>query len=204
MRRQRIGELLWILCAQFFLAEQVTSHAWKLPYSFTRNYISDLGAIHCGALICSPWHEIMNGSFMLQGLLIAAGAVALWTHFRGIGKVALALLAICAVGVVLVGLAPSDQNPALHTVGATIHFVAAGLGICVMGVALWRDGERESNRRWMGYLSVVTGTIILTATAALGSLGHSNISAGTIERIGAYSIVIWLMAMGCQKTFWWT
>ena len=198
MRRPRTGELLWILCAQFFLAEQVTSHGWRLPYNFALNYISDLGAQHCNALICSPWHQVMNGSFVLQGFLIGAGALSLWTRFGGMGKFSLALLALCAGGVVLVGLAPSDQDPALHTVGGTTHFVAAGLGICVMGVALLQQG----NSRLTGFFSVFTGIIVLTATATLGGLSSTSqqIShpVGAIERVGAYGIVLWLVVMGCR------
>jgi hypothetical membrane protein len=196
--RWRVGAALWVFCAQFFVAEQLASHAWPLPYSFIRNYISDLGAIHCGLEICSPWHQLMNVSFVLQGFLIGAGSLCMWTRFPGIGKLSLALLMICAGGVALVGLAPTDSNAQAHTIGATVHFVAAGLGIVAMGIAQLREG---TGRR-PGYLSVLTGAAILMATASLGNLkfmpGQTLQMAGAIERVGAYGIVLWLIAMGCQ------
>lgn len=69
--------MLWMACLQFFLAEQVVRFGWTLPYSFARNYVSDLAATACSAQVCSPWHALMNCSFVLQGLLITGWMVAL-------------------------------------------------------------------------------------------------------------------------------
>ena len=71
--RIRMGTILWTACLQFFLAEQVVRLGWTLPYSFARNYVSDLAATACSALVCSPWHTLMNCSFVLQGMLIMGG-----------------------------------------------------------------------------------------------------------------------------------
>ena len=57
------GPWLWILCFQFLVCEQIARLGWTLPYSFRRNYISDLGATVCSPLVCSPWHAVMNVSF---------------------------------------------------------------------------------------------------------------------------------------------
>ena len=65
----RIGPWLWLSCFQFFVAEQITRLGWPGHYSMARDYISDLGSAR------SPLHWVMNGSFMLQGLLIFLGAV---------------------------------------------------------------------------------------------------------------------------------
>ena len=73
VRIPRMQAVLWCLCVQFFVAEQIARLGWTLPYSFARNYISDLGATVCTSLVCSPRHALMNASFVLQGLLIAGG-----------------------------------------------------------------------------------------------------------------------------------
>ena len=89
----RIGAFLWSGCFQFFVAEQIARVACTTPYSMTRDYISDLGAVSCGVsaavrvqtaaqlhpeqvhAICSPLHWVMNSSFVLQGVLIFFGAL---------------------------------------------------------------------------------------------------------------------------------
>ena len=65
----RIGPWLWLCCFQFFVAEQIARLGWPGHYSMARDFISDLGSAR------SPLHWVMNGSFMLQGLLIFFGAV---------------------------------------------------------------------------------------------------------------------------------
>jgi hypothetical protein len=81
-----VGAVLWLFCFQYFVGEQIARVGWDRGaaagvYSMARNYISDLGAVRCGAVlhrsgvICSPWHGLMNGSFILQGCLIFAGSL---------------------------------------------------------------------------------------------------------------------------------
>jgi hypothetical membrane protein len=190
------GALLWICCLQFFLAERLTSHVWWLPYSYSRNYISDLGALHCHSLICSPRHALMNGSFVLQGLLIALGAMLSWSAFRGLAKIGLGLLLISGLGVLLVGLVPEDSNTSLHTAGAAAHFLAGGLGIGVIGASSLLRRWKES----IGWISLLVALVVLGATALAGGSDASTWQLlggiGTIERIAAYGIILWLVTAG--------
>ena len=72
----RLGAGFWLFCFQFFVGEQIARLGWTGHYSMARNYISDLGAVRCGGTAaCSSLHWVMNGSFVLQGLLIVFGAV---------------------------------------------------------------------------------------------------------------------------------
>ena len=89
-----------------------------------RNYISDLGAAE------SRLHWVMNGSFVLQGLLIFFGAVLVRGFFpaRPVYRFALVLFAIAGMGVLVVGLVPEDTNARLHVQGAIAHFLAGKPG----------------------------------------------------------------------------
>src|SRR5271156_5509570 len=44
MAPTKVGACLWLLCFQFFVAEQIARLGWTGHYSMRRNYISDLGA----------------------------------------------------------------------------------------------------------------------------------------------------------------
>ncbi len=68
----RVGAFLWLLCLQFFVAEQIARMGWTGHYSMRHDFISDLGAASGSSLHC-----LMNGSFVLQGLLIFFGAMLL-------------------------------------------------------------------------------------------------------------------------------
>ncbi len=193
-----------MLCVQFFLAEQIVSRAWATPYHFARNYVSDLGAagcgIHDGMAVCSPLHAWMNASFVLQGLLIAGGALLvrrMFAPWRGY-SVGLAVLAVSGLGVFVVGLAPEDANSALHVSGAVAHFVCGGAAMIVLGAMMARDALWS---RVGGWLTVGLGVAVLAATVMLGLRGTSVWSAlgwpvGLVERVPAYVIPLWVAAMG--------
>ena len=55
--------------------------AFSPRYSYAHNYVSDLGVPVCGTIfdgrsVCSPLHALMNGDFVLQGVLFFAAALA--------------------------------------------------------------------------------------------------------------------------------
>jgi hypothetical membrane protein len=200
----RAGAVLWMCCAQFFLVERIVAKGWNIPYSFSRNVVSDLGAKNCGfhsgMAVCSPLHVWMNISFVLQGLLIFFGAVLVRRVFApGNGcTVGLALLKLSAGGVLAVGIAPEDVHAVLHVIGASVHFVCGGAAMIVLAVMSIR-GERKS---WLcGVLSGATGVAVLAATLLLGlhvAGVWSSLSwpPGTIERVPAYAIPLWVIGMG--------
>ena len=186
----RMGAVLWIACVQFFLAEQVVRLRWTDPYSFSTNYVSDLGAMGCSAQVCSPWHTLMNGSFVLQGLLIAGGAMLTWKWWNVWGRIAMGLLMICGLGVIIVGFVPEDASSGLHRFGAALHFLGGGLGIMAAGLTL---------RRGFGWISVGTGAAIVAATVALSEGGGrwaEAMGVGGLERVAAYGIAGWMALAG--------
>jgi hypothetical membrane protein len=133
----------------------------------------------------------MNGSFVLQGILTAGGALLLLRKSRPLEQASAALLTLCGLGVLVVGLAPEDAHWFIHVLGAAAHFVAGGLGIFLMGAAQIRE-----KRSMTGWISVATGLSILIATAVLGN--RKPEFAGAIERVSAYCITLWLVVQGSK------
>jgi hypothetical membrane protein len=81
-RLVRAGAIAFVLgTIQFFVFHVIVELAWSQPYSWAQNNISDLGNVTCGAwgengrYVCSPLHAWMNTSFVLKGMLLAAGLV---------------------------------------------------------------------------------------------------------------------------------
>jgi hypothetical membrane protein len=194
-RLARLRASFWIACIQFFVAEQVVCRAWTLPYSFATNYVSDLGADVCSATVCSPWHALMNASFVLQGALIAGGAALAWRQWRSVQRIGLALLGFCGAGVIVVGFVPENADPALHNIAAATHFLGGGFGMIAVGVTM---------RGWFRWMSVIAGVVVVAAVVDLGQGGGAlgrEIGIGALERIGAYGITGWMVALGALTQF---
>lgn len=178
---------------------------WRGPYSLRENYISDLGAVGCagaaaglngqtGAL-CSPLHAVMNGSFVLQGLLIVAGAFCVWPMFPT-GKLwagALLLAGASGFGVLVVGLAPEDTMPSIHYLGAVENLFCSNAAMTLMGAAMlsWRH-----ETRLLGVLTLCAGLIGLFGFASLGARAYLGLGVGGMERVTAYPFPLWIAAIG--------
>ena len=101
---------------------------------------------------------------------------------------------VCGVGVVVVGLVPEDVNSGLHRIGAALHF-RGGLGMMAVGLSL---------RRWFGWISAVAGVAVVAATVALGEGGGAwaeEVGTGALERVAAYGIAGWMVAIGTYLLF---
>jgi hypothetical membrane protein len=78
-----LGGVCWMLSLEFFVGQAVAQAAWRTPYSLIDNPISDLGSTSCSyrldrlgasrTYVCSPWHALMNGSFIITGALLLLG-----------------------------------------------------------------------------------------------------------------------------------
>jgi hypothetical membrane protein len=201
----RLGAGLWLCCFQFFVGEQIARLGWPGHYSMARNYISDLGAVHCdGSAACSSLHWVMNGSFVLQGLLIVFGAVLVRGFFpaKPVYRIALALFAIAGVGVLEVGLAPEDVHFRLHLLGAVVHFLGGNLAMILLGLVMIRRSVCEAlPSRLRSWITFALGSVGLLATLALAFRGTPSWAAlgwntGTVERLAAYPLPLWLTWTG--------
>jgi hypothetical protein len=92
--KTRAGAIMWIAGPVLFLIAQLAAQsAWRTPYSWMANPLSDLGAVRCQRTgsgyplpryICSPLHAVMNGSLVALGVLLA-GRVLLTAPCWGSG-----------------------------------------------------------------------------------------------------------------------
>lgn len=184
--RLRAAGLAWVACLQYFAVEAVTAAA-SPGYNYRFGYISDLGATEC-ASVCSPRHGWMNASFVVQGVLIAAGLALAWS---ALGKSRLATfgkisLAVCAAGVALVGLAPENVAAGWHYFGATANLVGcnlAALALGLTGASALRAGA-------------VAGVVGLAACLALALHADGGLGVGAVERLAAYPFLVWLAGSG--------
>jgi hypothetical membrane protein len=188
--RLRWGALAWLLTLQFFVVEAVA--ALRIDgYSRVDDAISALGAAD------SPMHQLMNASFVLQAVLILAGALLLQPVLRGsAGRVAPALLGLAAVGVLLVGVFPQDGNAGLHGTGAVLHLLGGGLGLIALAYAVRPLSEVVGTI--LALLGLIgTAATVFFLTGVTGFLGE-----GGTERAAAYVLPIGLAVAGAALWRW--
>ncbi|MEI4277845.1 DUF998 domain-containing protein [Klenkia terrae] len=178
--RYLAGGAAWLLTLQFFVLEAVSVARFG-GYSRVDQAISDLGTS------LSPGAGLMNASFIAQGVLIAAGAALLRPALVGLGgRLALVLLSAAAVGTVLVGLFPSDDGGATHTVGAILYLVGSGLGLISLAYALRPRSEA------VGTVLALLGLVGIIGTVFFGTGVTQLLGYGGMERVGAYVLPIGL------------
>lgn len=192
--RYRWGGLLWVLTLQFFVVEAIAAARFG-SYSYSADVISDLGTA------ASPARTSMNASFVVQGLLIAAGAVLLAPGLAGTGaKLARVLLVVSGLGVLLVGVFPSDGNATAHTIGAGAHFLAGAMGLIALAYGVRPRSEA------LGTTIAVLGLAGLMGTLFFGSAVFLLLGEGGMERLAGYVLPIGLTVAGValwrQKDDW--
>lgn len=124
----RWGALALLVRPLYIASELVVAAATSGGYSFVSDSVSRLGEVGCSAAYCSPRHELMNGSFIGFGLLLAGGALLL---ARSLGPWVTGLLVVSGLSSVATGLAPLDQDATLHAMAATPLFVAQPVALVV-------------------------------------------------------------------------
>jgi len=183
--RLRWGALSWLLTLQFFVVETIAQVRYDGPYSRADDVISDLGTA------VSPAHTLMNLSFVVQGALIIGGALLLGPALRGrAARVAQVLLGIAGLGVLLVGVFPSDGVGTLHSIGAVAHFVGGNVGLIALAYAVRPRSELLGTA--LALLGVIgTALTVFFLFGVVEWLGE-----GGTERGAAYLIPIGLALAG--------
>ncbi|MFD4597008.1 DUF998 domain-containing protein [Streptomyces sp. NPDC058464] len=200
-RRVSLGAVILVVNAlQWVIAEAVTAAAWSdPPYSYARNYISDLGVPDCGTRfqgreICSPAHTLMDTAFALQGILFATGVVLLAGLIEGRARRVVTVLAVAhGVAFVLVGIFHgSAEGPKYNLV---IHVGAAMVGILCANTVVIMAGRLRSLGLPRPYrvFSVAVGVLGLASETLVGI---STSTAGAFERGGVYSWLLWSAVTG--------
>jgi hypothetical membrane protein len=183
--RLRGGAIAWLLTLQFFVAETLVQLRLDVPYSRADDVISALGTAD------SPAHLWMNASFVLQGLLIAAGVLLLRPLLAGgAGASATVLLGAAAFGVLLVGVFPTDGSGGLHAFGAVLYLLGGGLGLVALAYSVRPRSEGLGTA--LALLGLVgTGMTVFFLTEVTEYLGR-----GGTERAAAYVLPIGLALAG--------
>ncbi len=196
--------VLFVAAVQFIVANVVTQIGYGSSYSLSGNYISDLGAVHCGVFggsgsfgghyACSPWHDVFNASIVVMGLLIIVAVLLLKTAFpqRRSRTIGLGLLALAGVGAIGVGLSPEDVNITVHSLSALLAFAGGGLALLVLGFAMLRD------TRWDGFraYSLLSGLVDLTALILFVSKDYVGLGVGGMERLIVAPVLLWSIVVG--------
>jgi hypothetical membrane protein len=205
--RFRWGATLWIAgVAQYFIAQVVVGSRWKSAYSWTGNYISDLGNSRCGQFavphgqpgyVCSPDHVVMNASFIVAGLLSGAGILMLrrlWPARRSV-TVGVVLLYAAACGKIVVGLVPENTNIGLHTIGA-LNIPLGSVAILLLSLSVW---QRAKPLAAVGVVLACVGLVGSGVSVAGQYAGHSaylGLGVGGAERLAAYPGNLWMLVIG--------
>ena len=183
----------------FLLAEAVTALAWRTPpYSYLYNWISDLGVpepgVFQGRTIDSPLAWVMNTGFVVGGLGILIGMLAVATTLTGrIRTLTVILGVITAVGYTLVGLMHTSTEAAQNGT-LVLHFAGAFLAILggnVLAVALGSHWRKLAPTRRLGNIVLATGILGLVAVAVLALTAMSQTApSGLIERTTVYTLLV--------------
>ncbi|MEP6923955.1 MAG: DUF998 domain-containing protein [Pyrinomonadaceae bacterium] len=200
-RRITTAGITWICAAQFFAAQVFAQSAWTTSFSWATNYISDLGNTTCGlypadigSYVCSPWHTLMNISFVLQGIIILVGAVLARPAFAGLcwRMIVLPLLIVTALGIAGVGLFPEDVNNRAHVISAGIQFITGNIAMIAFGIT------SLGLKRWRTFAIVSTafGLTGLLATVLFAQGYGLGLGVGGMERVAAYTLPVWLIIFG--------
>ena len=183
--RLRWGAIAWLLTLQFFVLETLAQARYDGPYSRADDVISALGASDSAA------RQLMNASFVVQAALILGGALLLHpVLLRGAGKTALLLLGAASLGVLLVGVFPTDGNEAMHAIGAVLYLVGGGLGLIALAYAVRPRSEV------FGTMLALLGLVATAATVFFLTGVTAYLGDGGTERAAAYPLPLGLAVAG--------
>lgn len=201
--RSRLTLGAFLLCATslFFVAHVIAQLAWP-GYSVSQYDVSALGVTQCGPYTngaggltfyaCSPLHVVMDAGLILNGVFISVGVLltrSIWPR-RRLARVGVTLVALSGVGAILSGLFPANTIFALHVLGALVDFVAAGLGVLLLGLATLRRAPA------LGAWSLGLGALTLAGFVLYNSATFLGLGAGGMERVAGFSPVIWAIGLG--------
>lgn len=196
-----LGPAIFSAAALYFVVQLIVAWVFIPSYSLVSNSISDLGETSCGGYgspgMCSPRWWLMNyAGFVLLGLIMVIGSALLYHEFtervtreRRAAMIGFGLMALAGFGSILVGFFPENENRTMHIIGAFLAIAIGNAAILVLGGVLTLP---ESMRRSM----LIFSSLALAALLCFASHKSFGIGRGTMERIAAYPVTIWLIAFG--------
>jgi hypothetical membrane protein len=201
------GGLAWVLATvQYAVAQLVVASAWNPPYSWSNNYVSDLGSTACAMFavphgtagyVCSPLHPVMNTSFIAAGILTIAGAVLLnhlWPA-RRLATVALVLWILAGLGKIIVGAVPENTDSGLHLLGA-LNLPISSVAILLLSLTIRRTHPSLSATGVVVAVAGLASSVLSSVGQYAGSSFYLGLGAGGMERIAGYPSNLWLLLLG--------
>ncbi len=190
---------MWFVQPIYILVEVVTAAKTTAAYSFADNTISDLAAGSCGSIdypfgavaVCSPWHGLMNTSFIVFGLFLAIGGIVLGSRLPA-GKsrtVSVLLWLISGLSSIMTGLVPLNVDLELHTLVSTPAFLAQPAALMATGWALRR------HRPGLAWSALATGVVSAAGAVAFLVRFDSADFGGLLERLALWPTYLWVPAM---------
>jgi hypothetical membrane protein len=195
------GPAIFTAAAFYFVVQIIVAWVFIPSYSLVSNSISDLGETSCGGYgapgMCSPrWWLMDYAGFMLLGLIMVIGSAVLYHEFtdracreRRAAMFGFGLMALAGIGSILVGFFPENENRTMHILGAFLAIAIGNVAILVLGAVLTLP---ESMRRSM----LMFSSLALAALLCFAAHRSFGIGRGTMERIAAYPVTIWLITFG--------
>ena len=175
---------MWAVRPVYIVVELAVAAATTGSYSLVDGTVSDLGAGVCSPAFCTPRAELMNGTFIVVGVLLALGALLLAARA---GRAVTALLVVAGLSSVATGFFPVDDDATLHALAAAPLFVCQPLALLLLSRSMC------SVSRPLARALVVTGSV--TGAAAVG-FAVAGTGAGLLERLALWPVLVVLAASG--------
>jgi hypothetical membrane protein len=165
VRRRRVAAVAWLLAGTVYLvAEGIAAVQFPGSYSYTRNFISDLGVPSQ-----SPLAWLMNTGFGVQGALFVVGAVAIRASWLT------ALTVVNFFGNLTIALFHSGS--VTHAVGAVLAIV--GGNAAILAGASIIGGRHRAMSIGLGVFGLLSFAVFAVALN------------GAVERCSVYPITAW-------------
>lgn len=213
-KQRRYGGLVFVIAVVQFIAvmliveaaypcltipqSSVASGVVPVCYNPLTNPISDLGNT-----VTSPLWPLFDYSIVLFGALIVLGIFLVRGAFkRGIASLSgLVILGVSAMGSAGVGVVPENTILAIHSIFALTTFFLGGLSALLLGMSMVKD------RTWKNFwvYSIVSG--VFSIAVLIFFVAHGNwmtsgnglvIGFGAVERLVAFSVLIWALVIGVK------
>jgi hypothetical membrane protein len=190
-----LGAAGWTLSIVFFIGQVIAQSASTRPYGLATNFISDLGNTVCGpfsdggyhANVCSPLHGLMDGTFIVVGLLQIVGAITTrraWPR-RRLTTFGLILLAIAGSCLIVVGFTPENINLFLHGEAALLGLDCLNVAMILLGIGV------VSASRGLGIAALAAGIVGIA-----GRVVFQYSLVGIAERIADYPATAMVVLLG--------
>jgi hypothetical membrane protein len=184
------GIILFLGSFGFILAMQISEFIDGASYNVANNYISDLGTYCTSSCVELPSHDLFDTSVFLIGLAIILGSYFLYKAFKN--KIFSGLLILSGIGAMGVGIFPENYATE-HEIFSLTVFLFGGLA----AIAAYKIERKPLN-----YFSPVIGAFSIIMLALFVAGYDLGLGVGGSERMVAYPILLWGVALGGHMISW--